>query len=370
MKKSNLLTSMAVVILTACGGSGSSAPTTTPPTTGNTVTSPVSPATVSNTTKAHFDAGVFYFGGAYRISNGVPLSYIRKASNSSTRLFNGNTRISIEDYAGDNSIEGTHVLNYVRFRQMGLTNWTSTISRPELSYGPDNTTTLINTHAKSEMAESVKWGLTITTEDLAGTSINVYLQSLRIARAIPAVTGDFGTGAMKLSLTYTSHSDLLVTSLAQTAMRDHHFDPITTMAGLLNSTSCLRNINANQHLVMRYQSNGSIDLYNTSALPAQEQCTANPPLATAIGTASYVQKPFGANSYLEISFPSSVDLSPFMTLIDKAALDAGAKLAIGQPLQGNWMMGYFIPKGVALTDPDKYMNQAAADAVKAALGLR
>jgi len=77
------------------------------------------------------------------------------------------------------------------------------------------------------------------------------------------------------------------------------------------------------------------------------------------------------HSYLDISFVEDFDFTKYFPLLgDKSAPDAGVKLAIAQPANGTWGFAYFIPKGTTLTDPNKHMNQAAADGVKGALNLK
>lgn len=270
-------------------------------------------------------------------------------------------------YAGADAIFTNGLFDYMPYKPLGSTGWALTSAVPEFSYGAGSAATLVMDYPSLSVPD-VKWTFSIMATDVSGTPIDTYLQSLRTAANTTAVTGNFGVNAKSLLLTYTAAADFLGAAFFNPDLRDNQFKAVTTMSGLVNTTTCLRNVG--NYLVMQYQSDGVIELYDTSALALAARCTSTPPVATLIGAAAFVQKPYGVHTYLEITFPASFDFSRYNAAFSKAAYDAGVKFAIAQPAQGlNWAYAYFIPQGVAVTDPTAYMNQEAAAAVKTALSL-
>lgn len=358
-----------ITFLTACGGGGTGSANIGSTSVSSVVTPPQTPVASGNRALAQFNEGVFFFGGAGSDIGGVDQSYIRKVSNGPVDYSTGNTIVTTVRYAGADAMFTNGLFDFVPRQQLGMPGWSMTNGVPEFSYGVNNAATLVMSYPEINMPD-VRWGFAIDATDLNGTPINTYLQTLPTASGTPVVAGNFGAGAKSLTLTYTAIADVLVAAWFVPEVRDVHFNRVSTMAGLVNTTTCLNNSVTGNSLVMQYQSNGVILLYDTSALAQADRCTYTPAPEMMIGAASFVQKPYGTNTYLEITFPSAIDLSRYSERFSKTAFDAGVKFAIAQPSQGPWGYAYFIPQGAALTDPIAYMNREAADAVKSALGLR
>ncbi|MET3130708.1 hypothetical protein AAKU55_000966 [Oxalobacteraceae bacterium GrIS 1.11] len=382
-----VVASVSALVLAACGGGGSgtggtnapvsaagplatlNTPQSTIPQSNTTQTNSLAgPGTATNTVQIQLNSGIFFFGGAGSSNNGVDQAYIRKVANGSDA--SGHPLISTTRYAGADSFLTNGLFDFVKRQVFVDKGWSLTQGAPQMSYGAGNAATMTQHFSETNVAD-VNWGLSIGMTELNGTPVQDYLKTLPTASSTAAAAGTFGPNAKSLSLTYTAGADTMIAPLGGGRMNDLQSQPITAMGGLVNSASCFGNSATGKYLVLQYQSNGTITMFDTSALPAKQQCVANPPAASSLGGAMFVQKTFGANTYLDIIFPAAFDFSLYNPEFTAAFQSAGVKLAIVQPKQGSlaWSFGYFVPKGVSLTDTIKYMNQEAAAAVRTSLSL-
>jgi len=144
------------------------------------------------------------------------------------------------------------------------------------------------------------------------------------------------------------------------------------MNGLVDTSTCF--YNGGTSLMMQYQSNGTVNLYDTSSLTTNDKCKPNPSLLP-IAVTNFIQKSYGSHNYLEITFPIGFDMNAYIDryppMISTAALNAGVKFAIVQRTTGNknWSYGYVVPEGLQMKDPIQYMNQEAAASLKSSLNL-
>jgi len=362
MNKNALPIILTTLALTACGGGGSDSASTE---------STSAPAAKAVAARAQFDAGVFFFAGAGSTVNGVDQSHIGKTANGSVDTVSGNTIAVTSLYAGAGSTLTTSLGEFLRFKKMGKSGWSSRGDNLQFAYGTGNPVMLVPRLPNNELAEQVKWELSVSEQDVAGTSIDKYLQSLRTASKTPTVAGNFAPGSKSLILKYTAQNDLLVAPHSSTELKGADLKPVTAMTSLINLTTCVRSADGKQLLVMQFTADGKINLYESEASPATEQCTAIPPASASIAAAQYAKKPYGAHTFLDITFLDDFDYTRYFPMLgNKEGRDPGVKVAIAQPVNDNWVFAYFIPKGATLTDPVKYMNQASADGVKGALNLR
>ncbi|HWW04050.1 hypothetical protein [Collimonas sp.] len=363
MKSSAILASISVLILTACGGGGGGGDKSPAP-------PPPAPPVANNSAQVQFDSGVFFFGLRATSNTTTYIPYITKHSNLTSSV-PGTNLVAKTQYAGippDDMTPG--LFSYVPW-ELGSQSWKGANPMATVAFGANNSASLSLSPPDSTMPNA-KWDITITATDVSGTSIDKYVQSLPYYKP-PTVVGIFGANAKLLSFTYTA-ADTLIGSYSGRELRDSNFKAVTDMSGLLDTTTCLESAGTDKSLVMRYQSNGTINLYDTRTVSYPDKCTFNPAVEPLLGVANFVQKSYGPHTYLEITFPASINLSNYQSsalTIGPTALDAGTKLAIVQRTTGNknWSYGYVIPKGLQMKDPMQYMNQEAAASVKSALNL-
>ncbi|MDB5767172.1 MAG: hypothetical protein JWQ61_1986 [Collimonas fungivorans] len=361
MKSSAILASISVLILAACGGGGGGSDGGSPP-------APVPPPpAASNAIQKQLDSGIYFFG-LWQISMAPTFaSYIAKYSN----LGQGPIFVTTTSYAGKLPGDLTPGLfSYIPW-ELGSQSWRSATPLATILYGINDTATIPLSTPDSNMPNA-KWNLTIETKDVSGTPINKYLQSLPLVDP-PAAAGVFGANAKLVSLTYTA-ADTLVASYSGAELQDSKSTAVTDMNGLLDTTSCLVG-DGGKSMMLRYQSNGVINIYDTSSDPSNDKCTFNPATSLQTAVANFVQKSYGPHSYLEITFPPFIDASSYARLrplfINPGALEAGAKFAIVQRTTGNknWSYGFVLPKGLQMKDPTPYLNLEAAASLKSALNL-
>jgi hypothetical protein len=361
MKSSSaILASISALVLVACGGGGDgggSAPAPAP--------APPPPAT-TNAIQKQLDSGIFYFG--LRQTSVAPtfVPYIAKYSN----VGQGTNLVTISAYAGRAPDDLTPALfSYVPW-ELGSQSWGIKSPLATILYGANDTAAIPLSPPDSSMPNA-RWDLSIETKDASGTSIDKYMQARSFVEP-PTVAGVFAANAKLITLTYTA-ADTLVASYSGAQLQDSKSKPVTDMNGLLDTTSCLAGFGG-KAMMLRFQNNGVINIYDTSGLQTNP-CQFNSATSLQTGVASFVQKTYGPHSYLEITFPPSIDVDAYARLrplsIVQGAINAGAKFAIVQRTTGNknWSYGFVIPKGLQLKDPMPYLNPEAAASLKSAMNL-
>lgn len=354
--QSRILLAAAFITLAAsgCGGGGGAAdgggggaPSATIPT----------PNLDTNATAALFESeGVYFFGGAGSSLNGVDQAYIRKVVNGSTERYSQETTLVTSRYAGADSFLTNGLFDALPRFTLMWANGNSSSPSGRLIYNTNNFTGFAGQG----------WMLDTTLADLAGTSLNAYLQQARSGSSAPTVAGNFSSGARSVQLRYSASQDII--AWPGSYPLDVKAEGTTTRlsdVSQLPTAVCFHKNGATTSLRVRIKADGTVDFHPYAA---STSCSGALPAVAASST--WQLKTMSSRDYIDFAFPASISISDYDDTFTPAEFASGIRFVLAKPyVADGYYMAYYFEAGSAFADPSLHMNRQAADDVKAALAL-